>query len=149
VLAAVGASTCIAALLLPSLALIRPSPANARTVGRGATLWRAGQATVLVLDGARASPDRLMSALQLAAVRDLDVLVASRPGSNEAGVAEQVQRRFPAAVVLAPPRSRLPGALVPPAGSDLRVGDLVIHVEYGDDRLAVTVGRAGGRDPPG
>jgi competence protein ComEC len=149
VLASIGVGTCAAALLLPSVALIRPPPATARTVGRGATLWRAGQATVLVLDGARAAPDRLMSALGLAAVRDLDVLVASRAGSNEARIAEQVQRRFPAAVVLAPPRSRLTGAVVPAPGSDLRVGDLVVHVDYGDNRLAVTVGRPAGRGPPG
>ncbi|MDQ3980293.1 MAG: ComEC/Rec2 family competence protein, partial [Actinomycetota bacterium] len=50
----------IAVLLAPAAAVVRPSPADARPVGRGATLWRAGGATVVVLDDARASPDRLL-----------------------------------------------------------------------------------------
>ena len=149
VLAAAGVATCAAAVLLPSLTLLWPPSTGARTVGRGATLWRAGGATVLVLDGSRTAPDRLMSALQGAAVRHLDVLVASRPGSNEAKVAELVQRRFPATVVLGPPHAKLASALVPPAGSDLQVGGLVVHVEYERAGLAVTVAHARSRDPPG
>lgn len=149
VLVAGGVGACLTVLLLPSFALLRPGTANARSVGRGATLWRAGGATVVVLDGARGAPDRLMSSLRTAAVRRIDVLVASRPGSAEALMAEELERRFPASVVLGPPLARLTGALVPPPGSELRVGELVVHVDYDADRLAVTVAHTKSRSPPG
>ncbi len=90
-----------------------------------------------------------MSALRRAAVRHIDVLVASRPGANEGRAADYVQRRFPANVLLAPPHSRLPAALVVPAGSRLQVGRLVVHIGYDHDRLAATVTRRSARDPPG
>ncbi|MGH9227026.1 MAG: ComEC/Rec2 family competence protein [Acidimicrobiales bacterium] len=140
-LLAVGALAAAGALVHPTVALIRPPPVDARSVGRGATLWRDGQATVVVLDGAAGAPDRLMSALQAVGVRNLDVLVASRPGTNEARAAEVLQRRFPAGVVLGPPKSKVLGAVVPPDGSDVHVGALTLHIEHADDRLAVTVSR--------
>ena len=140
-LVAFGLVTGIVVLLQPTIALIRPPPADARSVGRGAALWRDGDATVVVLDGAAGAPDRLMSALQSAGVRGLDILVASRPGTNEARAAETLQRRFPAAVVLGPPKTKVLGALVPPDGSDLRIGALTIHIAYDHDRLTATVTR--------
>ncbi|MGH9279783.1 MAG: hypothetical protein ACRD12_17005, partial [Acidimicrobiales bacterium] len=106
-------------------------------------------ATIVVLDGAQGAPDRLMSALTATGVRRLDVLVASRPGSGEARMAETLLRRFPAGAVLAPARSRLQGATTPPAGSELRVGGLVLRIDEAGDRLGVSVRAAGARDPPG
>lgn len=140
-LVGVGTLLAVATLLQPTAALIRPPPVDAESVGRGATLWRDGQATVVVLDGAAGAPDRLMSALQAAGVRNLDILVASRPGTNEARAADVLQRRFPAGVVLGPPKSKVLGAVVPPDGSDIQLGGLTLHVEYAEDRLAVTVSR--------
>ena len=138
----------VAGVVAPALAVGRPRPLDGLDVGRGATLWRHGPATVLVLDGAQGSPDRILSRLHLAGVRTLNVLVASRPGTTEARSAETVQLRYPAGVVLAPPKSRLIGAVVPPPGTRLEIGGLTVDVEHTGDRLAVTVSR-GGRDPPG
>jgi competence protein ComEC len=147
-LVAVGTVASVAVVLVPSAAFLR-GDTDARAVGRGATLWRAGGASVLVLDGARGSPDRVMSSLRTAAVRRIDVLVASRPGTSEAAMAEELQRRFPASVVLGPPHSRLAEALVPPAGAELHVGRLLVHIDYDGDRLAATVSHTRSRDPPG
>lgn len=149
VLAGGLAAAVVAGVASPALSVARPGIIDGRPVGSGATLWRAGSATVLVLDGAVGDPDRIMSALHLAGVRDLDVLVASRPGGTEARRAEVVQRRYPARLVLAPARARLLGAQVPPAGAVIEVGALTVHVDHAGDRLAVTVTRAGGRGPPG
>lgn len=153
---AVAGTFAVGVLALPSVAVLRPPPLAGRDVGRGAALWRSGRATVLVLDGATGSPDRLLSAIHTAGVRSVDVLVASRPGAAEARVAEAVETRFPATLVLAPPASRLPMATVPPDGSVVGVGRVSIQVVYAGDRLAttVTVGArrseraAGGRGPP-
>jgi len=136
-----GVVAASAALLHPTLALIRPPPVDASPVGRGATLWREGDATVVVLDGAAGAPDRLMSALHAAGVRDLDILVASRPGTNEARAAEVVQRRFPAGVVLGPPKTKVLGAVVPPDGSEIQLGGLTLHIAHDGDRISVTVSR--------
>jgi hypothetical protein len=110
---------------------------------------------VVVLDGATGATDRMMSALRSAGVRAIDVLVASRPTAAEARVAEALELRFPARLVLAPPKSRLRGAQGPPEGADVAVGALVVHLERSGDRLAATVTGAaasagpGSRGPPG
>ncbi|MEW6152911.1 MAG: ComEC/Rec2 family competence protein [Actinomycetota bacterium] len=145
-LAGAGAGLAMVAMLLPAVGIARPGTDMAVSVGRGATLWRHGHATVLVLDGASGSPDRLMSALHQAGVRDLDILIASRPGTSEARAAETLQRRFPAGVVLAPPKSKVLGATVPPSGSVVEVGALIVHIEHADGRLATTVSTS--RAPP-
>jgi len=138
--AAVGvAMAVVAGLVVPALAVARPPPLGAFAAGTGATLWRAGTATVLVLDGAQGDPGRLMSQLHLAGVRDLDVLIASRPGSREAASAETVQRRYAARLVLAPPKSRLLGATVPPPGSRLVLGELTVAIDHAGDGLVATV----------
>jgi hypothetical protein len=137
----------IAVLFAPAAAVVRPSPADARPVGRGATLWRAGGATVVVLDDARASPDRLLGELNEAGVRQIDLLIASRPGATDARAATAVERRFPARLVLAPNAVRLSHAQTPAPGTVLRVGDLEAQFEHVEGRLAVTVRRTG-RDPP-
>jgi competence protein ComEC len=129
----------VVGLVLPAWAAIRPPPVGARAVGRGTTLWRHGGATVVVLDGASGAPDRTMSALRGAGVRAVDVLVVSRPTAGEARFAEALQRRFPARLVLGPPKTRLLGAQTPPDGADLAVGGLTVHVALEGDRLAAAV----------
>jgi competence protein ComEC len=143
------AACAAAGLLVPAWSVIRPPPVDAGGIGRGATLWRAGGASVVVLDGATGSPDRMMAALHRAGVRRLDVLVASRPTHGEARAAEMLQRRFPARVVLGPASTALPGALVPPAGSQLLIGGLVLRVNEASPRLDVAVAVGRGRGPPG
>ena len=134
-------------LLAPAVAVLHPRPADARVLGRGATLWRAGRATIVVLDDARASPDRLLGALNAAGVRHLDLLVASRPGATDARAATAIERRVPARLILAPNADRLPRAQTPPHGTTVQVGDLVAAVEHVDGRLAVTIHRVA-RGPP-
>jgi hypothetical protein len=105
---------------------------------------------VLVLDGASGAPDRLLSSLAAAGVRRVDVLVAARPGAADAVATETVQLRFATGVVLAPPGNRLARAVIPPSGSTVGVGGLVVRVERDDpSRLAVTVAKASARSPPG
>ena len=138
----------VVGLVLPVCAAIRPPRVGARAVGRGATLWRNGGATIVVLDGASGSPDRIMSALRTAGVRVLDVLVVSRPTSAEGRLAEALQRRFPARLVLGPPKARLLGAQAPPDGAELAIGKLVVHFAAEGDRLAASVSDVGARGPP-
>ena len=145
--ASVALVGCAAVLLAPTVTLVRSSPVDARPLGRGATLWRAGGATAVVLDDARVSPDRLLAALAAAGVRHLDLLVASRPGATDARAATVIERRIPVRLVLAPSARRLPHAQTPPPGSAIRVGGLVARFDHDEGRLAVVVHRTG-RDPP-
>jgi competence protein ComEC len=149
-----AAAGCAVVLALPAVAVLRPGGLDARAVGRGAALWREGPVTVLVLDGARGSPDRVLSGLHASAVRHLDLLVASRPGVTEARTADTVRRRFPARIVLAPAGSRLDGAYVPPPGTVVDLGPLSVMLDADHGRLVATVRRvpvrrgAGPRGPP-
>jgi hypothetical protein len=149
------AACAVVGFVLPAWVAVRPPPVGARTVGQGATLWRDGGATVVVLDGATGAADRMMSALRSAGVRAIDVLIASRPTAAEARVAEALERRFPARLVLAPPKTRMLDAQTPPEGADVAVGGLVVHLDRSGDRLAATVTGAaatpspGSRGPPG
>jgi len=146
--AAVAAGV-VAGFVVPAWSAIRPPPADGRSVGRGATLWRQGGATVVLLDGASGAADRIMSALRAAGVRAIDVLVVSRPTSTEARLAETLQRRFPARLVLGPPRTRLLGAQSPPPGAAIAVGGLTLRFDLAGDRLSTTVAPAAARGPPG
>lgn len=138
-----------AGLVVPAWSVIRPAPVAAGDIGRGASLWRAGGASVVVLDGATGSPDRMMAALHRAGVRRLDVLVASRPTRAEARAAETLQRRFPARIVLGPAGTDLAGAFVPAEGSELRIGGIVVRVQQAGRRLEVAVSAGRSRGPPG
>lgn len=141
------AACVVAGVAAPAMAVIRPPPVDGRDVGRGATLWRRGASTVVVLDGATGAPDRVMAALHKAGVRRVDVLVASRPTRSEGRAAELLQLRFPAGVVLGPAKTPVAGAVMPPPGSEVRVGALVVHIAQAGDRLAVTVSAEAGTTP--
>ncbi len=142
---AVGASAVAALMvaLAPAVAVLRPAGVDDRTLVAGARLWRAGGATVVVVDDLGASPEAFLSALHLADIRRIDVLVVSRPGSAAAADVAAVLRRFPPRLVIAPAGHRLAGAVVvPPAGSEVGAGGLVVEVEEVTPRLVVRVGRA-------
>jgi competence protein ComEC len=145
--ARVALAGCAVVLLAPALALVHPAGADGRPLGRGAALWRAGSTTVVVLDDARGSPDRLLGALKALGVRRLDLLVVSRPGATDARAARAIERRFPIRLLLAPNAARLPDAQIPPDGVAVRMGALLARIEQVDGRLSATVSRAG-RDPP-
>ena len=137
-----------AVALAPAVAVLRPSPVDGRSVVAGARLWRAGGATVLVVEDLRASPEALLSSLHTADVRDLDVLVVARPGAAAASDVAALLRRFPPRLVVAPAGHRLPGAVVvPAAGSQVVAGGLVVSV--GEAAPGLTVQVASARAPPG
>jgi hypothetical protein len=106
----------------------------------GARLWRSAGATVVVVDDLNASPEEFLSKLHLADVRRIDVFVVSRPGVAAAADVRAVLARFPPRLLLAPAGHRLAGAVVvPPAGSEVAAGGLVVRVDEAGPRLAVSV----------
>lgn len=133
--------------LAPAMAVLHPATADGRALVPGARLWRAGGATVVVVDDLKASPGALLSSLHLADVRDIDVLVVTRPGSAASSDVAALLRRFPPRLLLAPTGHRLAGeVVVPPAGSEVAAGGLVVAVDDASPRLAVRVGSE--RAPP-
>jgi competence protein ComEC len=131
-----------AVVLAPAVAVLRPAGVNDRMLVPGARMWRAGGATVVVVDDLKASPEAFLSALHLADVRRLDVLVVSRPGSAAAADVGAVLSRFPPRLVVAPAGHRLSGeVVVPPIGSEVGAGALIVGIEEAQPRLVVRVSR--------
>ena len=131
----------------PTAAVLRPSAIDGRRLVAGARLWRDGGASVLVVDDLRASPEALLSALHMADVRRIDVLVVVRPGVAAASDVSALVRRFPPRLVLGPTGHRLRGeVVVPQAGAEVSAGSLVVRFEEIGPRLAVDVRSA--RAPP-
>jgi ComEC/Rec2-related protein len=126
----VGLAGAVAALCAPAvaLALTRPPPVDGREVVPGARLWRAGGATVLVIDHPR--PDRLLGALRAGGVTRLTVLVARSTGTRTAQVVEPLLHRLHVDAMLEP------GV---PAGSTIRAGPYVITVKATRPKLDVTI----------
>jgi competence protein ComEC len=114
-------------------------------LGAGMVLWRdTAGATALVIDG-RAVESDLGSRLGRAGIRRLDLLVV-RTGARQAiATARAVRARWPAVTIVAPRPSvgSVPGALAPPPGGVVGVGDLRVRLTGSDDRLSVTVTQAG------
>ncbi|MDQ3896746.1 MAG: hypothetical protein M3326_05760, partial [Actinomycetota bacterium] len=88
-------------------------------------------------------PEALLSSLHRADVHRLDVLVVARPGVAAAADVDALIRRLPPRLVLGPAGHRLPGeVVVPPPGTHLGAGGLVVTFDADGPRLAVKV-RAG------
>lgn len=107
----------------------------------GVKLWRTQGATVLVVDGARGSPGRLLSGLRLASVRRLDVVVLARRGAADARAVAPMLRRIPYRLILAAPGSRVAGAVVPEPDSRVDVGPLSLKLDLANEIPQVGVGR--------
>jgi competence protein ComEC len=126
--------------LAPAVAVLRPAAVDGRSVVPGARLWRSAGASVLVVDDLRASPEALLSSLHQADVRTLDVLVVTRAGAAAATDVRALLSRFPPRLVLAPAGHRLPGeVVVPPPGSEVAAGGVILTLHLEDRRLAVSV----------
>ena len=139
----VGTTVAVA----PAFAVLRPSAVDGRSLVPGARLWRDGGASVLVVDDLRASPEALLSALHMADVRRIDVLVVVRPGVAAATDVAALLRRFPPRLVVGPAGHRLgPKVVVPPVGAHTAAGSLVVHFPETSPRLTVDVRSA--RAPP-
>jgi competence protein ComEC len=108
-------------------------------LGIGATLWRAGGATLVELDG-RARDDVLLRGLRRDGVDRLDVVVARTSSQAVADVVATLRRRWPALMVLVPAPDAsgpaqggasivsIPGAHAPRRGTTFDVGDLRVTV---------------------
>lgn len=142
---ALGAGTV---LLLPTVAAAWPPPADGASVAQQVTLWRSGPSVVVVLDGGRASPETVLGGLHAAGVHHVDVLVARRGRRSEAALVETVRRRLPVGAVLAPMDDNVAGAIVPPPGTVVRLGDLSIAIGHDEGALALDIER-GHRRPEG
>jgi competence protein ComEC len=144
----------VAAVLLHATLATAPAPPDGRgDVGIGATVWQGGGAAVLVLDG-RAESDRVLAGMRDRGVGRVDVVVLRTAASSAVGVASVVQRRWPAALVLAPGGSPVEdGGLsqvsTPRAGTVLDIGGLRLEVRDAlPDRLDVAVDTAPAGSPP-
>jgi hypothetical protein len=112
----------------------------------GARLWRAGAATVLVVD--RPRPDRLLAGLRARRLRRVDVLVLRRPGPMADRSVQPLLERLAVGVVVAPGGSRLAGATTAVAGMTARAGELTVSIDDARAPLAVHVARLGRSPPP-
>ena len=118
-----------------------PAPASAgpTPVGPGAHLWRAGGASVVVIDG-RSTAEGLLSSVRSTGVDRIDVLVVRTTADRAIGVAARTRERWPALVVLVPRGvDGLAGAVTPPPGSAMDVGPLHLRFDTTNDRLEPTI----------
>jgi beta-lactamase superfamily II metal-dependent hydrolase len=131
VLAACGAVVvgALASALTPA-----PAPALVGVVLDGARVWsRGGQAVVVV----QKADDGLLEALREAGVRQVAVLVATRPGAQLAHALEPVVRRYQPPLVLAPAGSGLAGARPPVGLEEHRAGGAALVFSAADDGIEV------------
>ncbi len=129
-----------AVLAAPLLAeRTRPAPVpQVLAVGWESTLWWTPRSAVLLLGGSE-NAERLLGDIRVAGADRIDLIVASGGGTSAAGDVAVLQRRYGPAVVWAPGESLIAGATVPAPGSVAAVGDLVVSVESGIERLEVRV----------
>lgn len=134
-----------AVLAAPLLAeRTRPAPApQVLAVGWESTLWWTPRSAVLLLGGGE-DAERLLGDIRLAGAERIDLIVASGGGASTAGDVAVLRRRYGPAVVWAPRGNRIAGATVPAASSVAAVGDLVVSVETGMERLEVRVNAVAG-----
>jgi competence protein ComEC len=141
-----GTAVVVLALLAPAADLRRP-PLEAQPAP-GASLWRAGGATVVVLEGASpGGPERLLEGLRRAGVRRIDLVVAAAGGPADASAVAALRHRWVIGDVWAPPGNEVYPGRTLTAGTRLQVGglDVTVDVTVDEDgpRLAATVARAG------
>ena len=130
-----------AALVLALAGLVAPRLAPGSRLagvdgGSGATLWRAGGATVVVLDDPWVPG--VLAELRDAEVDHVDVLVLRRGGRTVAGDVLELRQRVDARLVLAPDGHRVRDAVVPLEGR-LHIGGVALDVTSTDPTLDVTV----------
>ena len=137
---ALGVVTVVAPLLGP------PSRLAGADGGSGATVWRAGGATVVVLDDPWVPG--VLTELREAEVDHVDVLVLRRGGRAVAGDVLVLRQRVDVRLVVAPDGHRVRDAVVPPEGR-FRIGGLAVDVSGTEAPMDVTVSLAASeRAPP-
>lgn len=133
----VGVVLLVGGLLVPAFLLSRPV-AGRSAPAPGATLWRGGGAAVLELSG-QTQPGPLLEGLRRTGIRRIDVVVSPGGGVRSAAVVTALRHRWSVGRVLAPPDNRMPAAIVPPTGSELRIGTIVVRIEHSGGRLVPSV----------
>ncbi len=126
-------------VLAPATAARWPPDLTGATVVDGARLWRRGAAVVLLVDGVRAPPGRLLAAVRAVSVRRIDVLVLARAGSGDRRAVAPLLRVLAPRIVLVPPGSGMAGVVVPPEGSRTDAGALSIWTTSAAPRLVVRI----------
>jgi competence protein ComEC len=128
-----------AALVAVLAGAVVPSspPGGVLEVDPAASLWAAGGAAVLLVDGP-VDVDATLAALRGAGARCVDAVVVARGGPAPAALAAALRRRCPATLVVAPPGEAHPGWDTLGAGDAVVLGDLRLT---GDGR-SIAVGRA-------
>ena len=134
---AVGA-TLVAPLLVERSRTV-PFP-QTLAVGWESTLWWTPSSAVLLLGGGE-GVERLLGDIRMAGTERIDLIVASGGTSSDVAV---LQERYGPGIVWAPAGSRIAGATVPDAGTVAAVGDFVVSVGTGGEKLEVLVNAAAG-----
>jgi competence protein ComEC len=122
-----------------------PGVIDGQALGPGATLWQAGGAAALVIDG-RARDEAVLAGLRDRGVARLDVVVLETAARGAADVADTLRRRWPGAVVLGPDDARPTAAegarpaAAPRTGTVVDLGGLRLTVTANSpDRLGVRI----------
>ncbi len=132
----VVAATLVAPLLVERSRAV-PVP-QTLAVGWESTLWWTPRSAVLLVGGGE-NLERLVGDIRMAGAERIDLIVAS--GGTTPDVAVLAERYGPG-TVWAPAGSRIAGATVPDAGMVAAVGDFVVSVETGGERLEIQVNAA-------
>ena len=136
---AVTTSLAIAAAFMVAPVGGGPGPGGALTadpLARGARVWRAGGASVLVLDGARPTP--VLDGLRTRSIRRVDVAVSVRGSRADAAVLAALDGRIPVRAVLVPAGGQV-GGITPTLGHPIRAGGLTLEATAVEPILRVRV----------
>jgi len=112
------------------------APLAPESLARGARVWRAGGATVLVLDGAR--PTAVLDGLRAGSIRRVDIAVSVRGSRADAAVLAALEGRVPVRAVLVPAGGQV-GGLTPTPGRPIRAGGLTLEVTAVEPILRVRI----------
>jgi competence protein ComEC len=144
-----GVAGVVAVVVLVHAAGASSGPAviDGEPLGAGATLWQAGGAAALVVDG-RARAEAVLAGLRDRGVARLDVVVLATAAQGAADVATTLRRRWPGVVVLGPegapstgvPADGVGSVSVPPTGAVVDMGGLRLTVAASSvERLDVRI----------
>jgi competence protein ComEC len=128
--------TGLVVLAGPVASAVRPPPCAGCRLDDGVRLWRAGSDVVLVVDAARSSA--LLSSARRAAVRQVDLVVVTRPSLPSVRAIEVMMSRVAVArVVSAPPRT---GREIPEGWWRITAPEVVLTARF---RVELTPGPKG------
>lgn len=128
------AAVALAGLLIVAMPA---SPTGPVTLEGGARFWPAEDNSDSVLVVNSRSDLRLVSSIVGQRITQVDYLILTRGNRNTAALTSEIQRLVDAAVVIAPPQHRVPGATRLLGSAELRVGGHVLALEPTPDTIEV------------